>query len=57
MKKNGFKLVDNTCRWLIVNQQKTLGIAHRKIADSLMVKPLGSKEWKDGIVDFLGPIF
>ena len=54
---NGFQLVRNTCRWLIVSEQKTLGVGHRKIKDCLMIKPTGTQTWKDGIVDFLGPIF
>ena len=55
--KLGFKLVQNTCRWLMINEHQMLGIAHRRIEESLMVKPVGDKQWKSGLVDFLGHIF
>lgn len=56
-KKNGFCLQENTCRWLMINKQLTLGVGHRNISESLMVKALGKKKWQEGLVDFLGPIF
>ena len=52
----GFKLVQNTCRWLMINQNKTLGISHRRVTDSLMVKSISTKEWKSGLVDFMGTV-
>ncbi len=55
--KNKFKLVDNTCRWLMINSNQTLGVNHRKIERSLMIKRLGTKKWHPGLVDFLGHIF
>jgi len=55
--KNGFLPVDNTCRWLLISEHATLGVAQRHIESALMVKPLGKKRWKNGVVDFLGPIF
>ncbi|MEM1323221.1 MAG: GNAT family N-acetyltransferase [Bacteroidota bacterium] len=54
---NGFHLVSNTCRWLMINEHQTLGVNHRSIDDCLMVKALGSKQWKSGLVDFLGHVF
>ncbi|MFT7605997.1 MAG: putative acetyltransferase, partial [Saprospiraceae bacterium] len=55
--KNGFELVTNTCRWLMINGNQTLGVAHRRIDECLMVKAIGNKDWKPGIVDFLGHLF
>jgi N-acetylglutamate synthase-like GNAT family acetyltransferase len=55
--KNGFELVKNTCRWLMIHANQTLGIGNRRIEECLMVKPLGKKEWKPGLIDFLGYIF
>lgn len=52
--KNGFKLVKNTCRWLMINDHQTLGVAHRTIDDCIMIKAMQDKEWKTGLVDFLG---
>ena len=54
---NQFQLVQNTCRWVIINEFQTLGVGHRRLDDCLMIKPLGDMEWKEGLVDFLGYIF
>ncbi|MCB0551683.1 MAG: GNAT family N-acetyltransferase [Phaeodactylibacter sp.] len=54
---NGFQLVTNTCQWLMISEYRTLGIAHRRVKSSLMVKALGKKEWRPGLVDFLGYVF
>jgi len=56
-KKKGFKLQENTCRWLIITNQKTLGVGHRNISESLMIKEMGKKKWQPGLVDFMGTIF
>lgn len=55
--KNGFQLVNNTCRWLMINSNQTLGVGHRRIEECLMVKPIGTLSWKPGLIDFLGHIF
>ncbi len=54
---NGFQLVKNDCRWLLIHDNASLGIIHRKIEQTLMMKPLSSKKWKNGLLDFLGPAF
>ncbi|MCB0567772.1 MAG: GNAT family N-acetyltransferase [Phaeodactylibacter sp.] len=54
---NGFQLVSNICQWLMISEHRTLGVAHRRIPSSLMVKALGNKEWRPGLVDFLGHVF
>ena len=56
-RKHGFELVQNTCRWLMINNHKTLGVGHRRIEESLMVKALNDKTWETGLVDFMGAIF
>ncbi|MCB9291305.1 MAG: GNAT family N-acetyltransferase [Lewinellaceae bacterium] len=56
-KSHGFELVANTCRWLMITEHCMLGIAHRRVQSSLMVKPLSKKEWREGLVDFLGHVF
>ncbi|NBC09081.1 MAG: GNAT family N-acetyltransferase [Bacteroidetes bacterium] len=55
--KNGFSAVNNICRWLIISSHTTLGVAQRHIEAALMVKALGEKRWRPGVVDFLGTIF
>lgn len=54
---NGFQLVHNICRWLIINEHQTFGVGHRRIEDCLMVKPIGEKVWTKGVADFLGAVF
>lgn len=53
----GFTLVNNYCRWLLIQNDRSLGIAQRRIEDGLMVKPLGNKLWSAETLDFLGTIF
>lgn len=55
--RNGFVLVNNPCRWIMISEHTTLGVAQRQIKSTLMVKRLGEKEWGGGLVDFLGPMF
>ena len=56
-RKNGFRSVKNTCKWLLINNHQTFGVGFRRIGDDLMIKGIGTMEWKEGVVDFLGPIF
>ncbi len=56
-KKNGYEVFNNDCRWLIVNETQSLGIAQRNLDNALMVKPLGDKKWVKETVDFLGNLF
>ena len=55
--KNGFKVVDNTCRWLLINGHQSLGVMHGQLKRCIMMKAIGDKKWQDGILDFLGPVF
>jgi len=54
---NGFFAADNLCRWLMLVNHRTVGIARRKLHDCLMVKCISGKPWPDGEVDFLGAVF
>ena len=54
---NGFQIVNNTFRWLMINEHQTLGVGHRRIDDCMMVKPLGQLTWKEGLIDLLGYVF
>ncbi len=56
-KKNGYKMVNNTSRWLLINGHQSLGVMHGQLERCIMVKPIGDKKWNKGILDFLGPIF
>jgi GNAT superfamily N-acetyltransferase len=54
---NGFVAVDNPGKWLLIQNDQTLGVARRSLENSLLVKPLGERIWQSGLVDFLGHIF
>jgi GNAT superfamily N-acetyltransferase len=54
---NGFQSVDNQCKWLLIQEHKSLGVIHRKMKQALMVKPLQDKAWPEGLVDFMGHVF
>jgi len=54
---NGFQLVSNPCVWMMISGDQSVGLTRRSVKHSLMVKPLRGKQWKEGLVDFLGPIF
>lgn len=55
--RHGYQRVENVCRWLKVDEHKTLGIGEASLADCLMVKPLATQQWKKGTVDLLGYLF
>lgn len=55
--RNGYQRVDNCCRWMKVDEHRTLGMAEEQLADCMMVKPIGKKEWQNGTVDLLGYLF
>lgn len=56
-KKNGFKVVDNVCRWVFINDHHTLGVSQRNLGKSIMIKSFSDKKWGDGMLDLMGHIF
>ena len=57
-KKNNYQVVNNTYRWLMINDHESLGVTNRTMPDTVMVKPLGYKSWNNkAIVDFMGHVF
>ena len=55
--KLGFEKQVNKCRWLMIQNNVSLGVARRSLEDCLMVKMLSDKKWSDGEVDLLGHVF
>jgi predicted N-acetyltransferase YhbS len=53
---NGYQLVQNHGRWLMINDHETLGVAEKPLGE-MMVKMLSGKPWGSGIVDLLGYLF
>ena len=56
-KKNKFRPLNNDCKWLVINNLQSLGIAQRNLDNALMIKPLSDKKWGEEMVDFMGPLF
>jgi GNAT superfamily N-acetyltransferase len=55
--ENGYCRVANLCRWMMIDEHQTLGIAEKSLADCMMVKQIGTQPWQDGTVDLLGYLF
>lgn len=55
--ENGFESVNNPCRYVSIRDHQTNGVVQESLGGDLMVKTLGSKKWRDGLVDFMGTIF
>jgi len=55
--KLGFTQQNNKCRWLLVQNHVSLGVARRSLENCLMVKLLSDIFWTEGEVDLLGGVF
>ena len=55
--KQGYQLVENACRWLVMQNHRSLGVIERQMNQTLMMKQVGEKEWGEGTLDFLGYVF
>ena len=57
--KLGFTKQKNKCRWLMIQNHVSLGVARRSLEDALMVKMLNKdKKWLEGKeLDLLGHVF
>ncbi|NRB51654.1 MAG: GNAT family N-acetyltransferase [Saprospiraceae bacterium] len=53
---NNFVVVDNSCKWLLLTQNKVLGLVQRQLP-GLMIKPLQHHNWPSGTIDLIGPLF
>ena len=55
--KNGFQIVQNPCRWLVIHDHESMGVLRRQLSRGLMIKTTGDREWPAGEVDFMGHMF
>jgi hypothetical protein len=55
--RNGWHRATNPCSWVMINEHRTLGLAHGEDTNALMVKSVQGKVWPDGEVDLLGHLF
>jgi ribosomal protein S18 acetylase RimI-like enzyme len=53
----GFQSVSNRCKWLGIDEHKTVGIIQDSLADCMMIKKTGNSEWQNEDVDMLGYLF
>ena len=56
--QNGFQLVQNDCRWVLIKNYRTMGIMTRQIPETLLIKPTSNKQWNnDALLDLMGFVF
>lgn len=53
----GYQHISNVCRWLMINEHQTIGVAKRSLSDCMMAKSLGNQHWVEGEVDLMGTVF
>ena len=56
-KKLGYKNISNVCKYLGIDEHKTVGVLENDLSDCMMVKDIGSNPWERGNIDMLGYIF
>jgi len=56
-KKFGFIQKDIVCKWLLINNNRSLGIVNRRLIDCVFILPVNSDIWDEEEVDLLGSIF
>ncbi|MEO1437748.1 MAG: GNAT family N-acetyltransferase [Bacteroidota bacterium] len=56
-KNKGYQSADNICKWLMINEHQTLGVAKRSLADCILFKSIGTKDWVSGELDLMGTVF
>jgi predicted N-acetyltransferase YhbS len=56
--QKGFKIVENSCRWVLLKDYETLGVINRKIPETLLIKSLSDKKWNEkATLDLMGFVF
>lgn len=56
--QNGFQLVENDCRWVLMKDYKTMGIMTREIPQTLLIKSISKKNWnEEALLDLMGFVF
>ena len=56
--KLGFSKQKNKCRWLMIQNDVSLGVARRNLGEALMVKVLSDAKWtSEKELDLLGHVF
>lgn len=56
--QNGFELVENSCRWVLMKDYETMGVMTRPIPETLLIKSISGKVWNEKVLlDLMGFIF
>ncbi|TVQ43593.1 MAG: GNAT family N-acetyltransferase [Saprospirales bacterium] len=53
----GFSIANNVCCWMMVQNNRSIGLVRRKLEEGLMYKAVGDKVWPETEIDLLGHIF
>lgn len=57
-RKNGYRSVTNVCRWLKIDDHHLTSVGvGEQVVEGLMIKQIGSTDWEDGVLDFLGYLY
>lgn len=55
--KKGFQKADNPCRWMMVQNNHSLGLVRRRVETGLMYKKMNDVEWPGKEIDLMGHVF
>lgn len=56
--KNGFQPLDITCRWMLLQGERSWGLLQRRMPDILFVRRVSAEgDWPLGVLDLMGPVF
>ncbi|TVR81565.1 MAG: GNAT family N-acetyltransferase [Saprospirales bacterium] len=55
--KKGFQKADNPCRWMMIQNNHSLGLVRRRVEDGLMYKQMNDVEWPVKEIDLMGHVF
>jgi GNAT superfamily N-acetyltransferase len=56
-RSNGYTRAGNVCRWVMIDEHRTIGIREETLAHCLMYKSVGGRPWPSGTIDLLGHVF
>jgi predicted N-acetyltransferase YhbS len=53
----GFKIASNVCCWMMIQNNRSIGLVRRKLEEGFMFKAVSDKIWPETEIDLLGHIF
>ena len=55
--KRGFQLASNVCCWVMIQNNRSIGLVRRRVENGFMYRSIKDKVWPDGEIDLLGHVF